>query len=91
MNRLRALWLRWFPPPTRPWLTPLVVKGQPTELCEAEWRAEIEAVRVQWYQLGLAEGELRGRAKLANEIEAEFHPNGMTADDAARIRQRQVH
>ncbi len=94
MNRLRALWLRWFPPPSRAWLMPITNNVQPTEICEAEWRTAIEATRVQWYQLGLAEGELRGRSKLATEIEAQFYPNSsqdMTADDATRIRHRQVH
>lgn len=64
--------------------------GASTELCEAEWRTAIETTRIESYQAGLAQGEIRGRLLLASEIEATFS-EPITADTAALIRQRQVH
>lgn len=47
------------------------------------------------YALGLAQGELRGRQALAAELEQQFGIGGgleeFTAQDAARVRARQVH
>jgi len=47
------------------------------------------------YQVGFAQGELSGRMKLAAELEQQLGVEGgaevFTADDAARIRVRQVH
>lgn len=56
-------------------------------------RDEIAIVRIEAYQVGLAEGELRGRIQLAREIESEFpeHRDGIGPEDAIRIRLRQVH
>lgn len=65
--------------------------GEATEICESEWRTAIEMTRIASYQAGLAEGELRGRVTLADEIEAEFAAKPITADDATRIRLRQIH
>ena len=47
-------------------------------------------VRAEAYQRGRAEGEIYGRLALADEIVAELN-SPMTASDAQRIRQRQVH
>lgn len=46
------------------------------------------------YQMGLAYGELIGRQKLAQEVEARFgldNRNEMQAEDALRIRVSQLH
>lgn len=53
----------------------------------------VAIVRIEAYQVGLAEGELRGRIQLAREIEAEFpeHREGIGPEDAIRIRLRQIH
>lgn len=60
-------------------------------ISDAEWKTAIELTRISAYQAGLAEGELRGRLLLANEIEAEFVGTPITGPDATRIRNRQVH
>lgn len=54
---------------------------------------DLDVVRIESYQAGLAQGELRGRLELAHEIEAMFpdHREGMSAADALRLRLRQVH
>lgn len=89
------IWRRWFriPPPTTTNAAAQV--GLATEIGEAKWRDALYATRIEAYQSGLAEGELRGRLSLANEIEARYGSDGgnheLTADDAARIRIRQVH
>lgn len=51
------------------------------------------AIRIAAYQTGLAEGELRGRMLLARELEQMFpdYKDGISQEDAARIRIRQVH
>lgn len=71
-------------------VTPLhfvAVAGIPTEEHEADWRAG--------YQVGYAQGQLTGRQALADEIAQEFGVHGgqapMSADDAQRIKARQVH
>lgn len=76
------------------WLRRLLERAEPTVPAapsDAEWKMAIELTRVSAYQAGLAEGELRGRLALANEIESEFLATALTAPDATRIRQRQVH
>lgn len=54
---------------------------------------DLAVVRIEAYQAGLAQGELRGRLELANEITGMFpeHGPGMSAEDAVRLRMRQVH
>jgi len=71
----------------------VVGAGQPSEICEAEWRQLIEINRDHAYQTGLAEGELRGRLLLANELERQFGvgQREFTAEEAAKTRQRQIH
>lgn len=70
-------------------------RGKPTEICEAKWRSLIAMNRIDAYQQGLAEGELRGRLSLASELEAHFSPDGgmqeFGPEEALRFRQRQVH
>jgi hypothetical protein len=62
-------------------------RGIATEECEAGWRAG--------YNIGSAQGQLEGRRALSDEIEQEFGLHAgqeqMTADDAQRIKARQVH
>lgn len=70
-------------------------KGEATEICEADWRTALEISRQHGYRLGLAEGELRGRLVLAAELEQQFSLDGgmqeFTAEEARRVKQRQVH
>lgn len=65
----------------------VAVAGIPTEEHEANWRAG--------YQVGYAQGQLTGRQALADEIAQEFGIHGgqepMSADDAQRIKARQIH
>lgn len=89
MNGLRTLWHRLFPPPVAE-LVPLrfpAAVGVSTEEHEAHWRAG--------YNVGFAQGQLTGRQALADEIHQEFGLHAgqapMTADDAVRIKARQVH
>jgi hypothetical protein len=51
------------------------------------------AIWEQGRAVGLAQGELQGRLALANELEEMFpdHKDGISQDDACRIRVRQVH
>jgi hypothetical protein len=49
-------------------------------------------LREQSYEMGIAVGELRGRQALAQEIALEFPPDqAITAEDAVRVKVRQVH
>ena len=59
--------------------------GTPTEETDADW--------LSGYCMGRAHGHLEGRQALALELEQEFGigQEPMTADDARRIRSRQVH
>lgn len=87
-----SIWLRWTARMRSKELQQKAERrglGRPTEEVEAEWRDRVFAASITGYQ-GLAEGELRGRLELANEIEAAFG-NGISPTDAERIRQRQVH
>lgn len=55
---------------------------------------QCEVIRMQWYRIGLTEGELVGRLKLSEELQREFAPEGrrkFTAEDAANLKRRQVH
>lgn len=82
-------WLRWwfFGVKDEPQLVAELPRaGEPTEICEEEWRRLEES-----YRQGLAIGEYRGRIALAKEIEAEFALRAMTEEDARRIVQKQVH
>lgn len=90
MTRLLSLWRRIFPRPIEPVAVPVrfvAVAGISTEEHEADWRAG--------YQVGYAQGQLTGRQALADEIAQEFGVHGgqapMSADDAARIKARQLH
>jgi hypothetical protein len=50
------------------------------------------AIRRESYELGFAQGELKGRMDLARELELMFPPsNPMTAKDAANVKAKQVH
>lgn len=53
----------------------------------------VERAWLTGYQVGLAQGELRGRLALAQELEAEFGPGAheMTAEDLPAVVARQVH
>ncbi len=54
--------------------------------------AQVNQARGEGYQIGLAQGELRGRALLAQEIEQMFPPgHAINAEDAASVKARQVH
>lgn len=88
-----SIWTRWTNRVRSVELEHKAKRGQPTEICEAEWRAAIDVARIEAYQVGLAEGEIRGRMGLASEIESAFGdgPIEITADHAARIRHRQLH
>lgn len=91
MNPFLHIWNRIFPKPiVEPAAVPIrfvAVAGIPTEEHEADWKAG--------YQVGYAQGQLTGRQALADEIAQEFglHPGQepMSADDAKRIKARQVH
>lgn len=87
MIRLRDFWHRLFSPPAVEPVRVIVMQGLATEEHEADWRAG--------YNLGRAQGQLEGRQALSNEIEQEFGlhagQEAMTADDAKRIKARQVH
>lgn len=71
-----------------PWRKPEPVpvapsRGEPTEIVEAD---------VQYaYMVGLAQGEIRGRLALAQEIEAQFGESDLTEESANLVRQAQVH
>lgn len=88
MTRLLTIWHRLFHKPEAQ-LVPIrfVQVGISTEEHEADWRAG--------YTVGRAQGQLEGRQALAGEIEQEFGLHAgqepMNADDAARIKVRQVH
>lgn len=62
-----------------------VRRGEPTEIVEPAWR--------EGYVVGHAAGEIHGRVELSREIERMFpeHKAPMDAEDAHRIRSRQVH
>lgn len=71
-------------PPTVPIATAVQLAAAE---CEAQWR--------EGYTLGVAQGQLMGRQALADEIHQEFGlhqaQGPMNADDAARIKVKQVH
>ena len=82
---LRDLWRCFFAKPVAPSTSAYVSKGTPTEETDADW--------LDGYSTGRAHGQLEGRQALAMELEQEFgigQPQ-MTADDARRIKSRQVH
>lgn len=87
MSRFLALWRRLFPQPVVEPVRVVVMQGLATEEHEADWR--------NGYNLGRAQGQLEGRQALSDEIEQEFGlhsgQEAMTADDAQRIKARQVH
>ena len=54
--------------------------------------AQVNQARGEGYQIGLAQGELRGRSLLAQEIEQMFPPgHAIDAIDAANVKAKQVH
>lgn len=89
VNKLRRFWW-WLTHPEYPAAVHVEAareaqRGEPTEIVEPGWS--------RGYIVGHAQGEIHGRNELAREIERMFpeHQAPMDAEDARRIRSRQVH
>jgi hypothetical protein len=53
---------------------------------------EVDTARVEGYQIGLAQGEFRGRRMLAKEMEMMFpEHHAMSAEDVENVKARQLH
>jgi hypothetical protein len=70
-----------------------LIPGDQQTWTDIEVRLAIDTARVLAYEVGLAQGELRGRLALARELESQFGPGAseMTPEDLTQVIARQVH